>query len=219
VSFATILLGVLKGAGVTIGVTLLALCYAFPFAVMGGVLQYYLRGPGRAAVTVLIEFWRSSSVVILLFVFFYVLPVIRIDLSPLSVSALVLGLNIGAYGTQAVRGALQVLDDGQLEAGLALGMSRPKVLLLVELPQIVRPVLPNFINLLVQLMKATALVSLVTLSDMTFRAKEINQLSYQPVRVYTALLLSYFVICYPVALIGRLVERRQQHVSEAGHAL
>ena len=172
--FVGILGGIFKGLGVTGEVTLFGLAYAVPFAVAGGVMQYRFTGPARFAVTAVIEFWRSSSAVILLFMFFYILPYANINLSAMAVSALVLGLNIGAYGSQAVRGALQAIDRGQIEGGLALGLARTKVLWLIELPQILRPIVPVSINLFIQLVKATALVSLVTLSDMTFRAKEIN---------------------------------------------
>jgi len=219
VGFVGILARMFEGLGVTGEVTLYGLVYAVPFAMAGGVLQYRLEGPARFAVTAVIEFWRSSSAVILLFMFFYVLPYANINLSAMTVSALVLGLNIGAYGSQAVRGALQAVDRGQIEGGLALGLARNRVLWLIELPQILRPIVPVFINLFIQLVKATALVSLVTLSDMTFRAKEINQLSYQPVAVYSALLLAYLLLCYPIAVLGRRIEHRLNLTPELRHGL
>jgi len=115
--------------------------------------------------------------------------------------------------------ALQAVDRGQIEGGLALGLARNRVLWLIELPQILRPIVPVFINLFIQLVKATALVSLVTLSDMTFRAKEINQLSYQPVAVYSALLLAYLLLCYPIAVLGRRIEHRLNLTPELRHGL
>jgi polar amino acid transport system permease protein len=66
--------------------------------------------------------------------------------------------------------------------------------------------LPTFVNLAIQLIKGTSLVSLITLTDMTFRAKEISQRSYDPVGVYSGLLLSYLIICYPVTIFGRRVQ-------------
>ena len=201
-------LGILQGLGTTAVVTAYGLVFAIPFALVFGVAQYLTGGVARMLVTGVIEFWRSSAVIILLFVFYYALPVVGITLSATTVSAMVLGLNAGGYASQAVRAGLQALPSGQREAGAALGLSRPAILLLIELPQALITMSPTFVNTVIQLVKATALVSLVTLTDMTFRAKEIAQVEYNPVAIYTALLLAFFVVCYPIALAGRWLERR-----------
>jgi len=207
-SLFDIWLGILKGVGTTAAVTAYGLLFAVPFALVFGVGQYLTVGVARLLVTAIIEFWRSSAVIILLFVFYYALPVFGITLSAWTVSAMVLGLNAGGYASQAVRAGLQALPSGQKEAGAALGLSRSAILLLIELPQALVAMSPTFVNTVIQLVKATALVSLVTLSDMTFRAKEIAQVEYNPVAIYTALLLAFFVVCYPIALAGRWLEAR-----------
>lgn len=201
-------LGILEGLGTTAAVTAYGLVFAIPFALVFGVAQFLTRGVVRLLVTCIIEFWRSSAVIILLFVFYYALPVVGVRLSALTVSAMVIGLNAGGYASQSVRAGLQALSPGQKEAGAALGMSRPAILLLIELPQALVAMSPTFVNTLIQMVKATALVSLVTLTDMTFRAKEIAQVEYNPVAIYTALLLAFFVVCYPIALLGRWLEAR-----------
>ncbi|MBZ9822033.1 amino acid ABC transporter permease [Mesorhizobium sp. CA4] len=207
-SMFDIWLGILQGLRITAAVTAYGLVFAVPFALVFGVAQFLTTGLTRVMVTAVIEFWRSSAVVVLLFVFYYVLPVIGVTLSAMTVSALVLGLNSGGYASQAVRAGLQSLPAGQREAGMALGLSRPAILLLVELPQALVAMSPTFVNNLIQLVKATSLVSLVTLTDMTFRAKEISQTEYNPVAIYSALLLAFFVVCYPIALAGRWLEAR-----------
>lgn len=207
-SFFGIMEGIFQGFHVTLMVTLLGIAYAVPFALLAGTLQYFSTGWARWTVTIVIEFWRSSSVIVLLYAFYYSLPSFGINLSGLTVGSMVLGLNVGGYGSQSVRGALQALDKGQTEAGLALGLNRLKVLCLIELPQAVASMIPTFVNQAIQLVKGTALVSLLTLTDMTFRAKQISQLSYDPVRIYSALLLSYFIICYPITILGRRLEQR-----------
>ncbi|PRX19626.1 polar amino acid transport system permease protein [Paraburkholderia sp. BL6669N2] len=206
-TFPEVMLAIYKGFGVTATVTIFALLYAIPFALVGGVLQHFSTGFLRKTVTAVIELWRSSPVIVLLYAFYYSLPAFGIFLSGITVGALVLGMNSGAYSSQAVRAALQSLSRGQCEAGLALGLNRFDVLRLVELPQAIRAMIPTFINDLIQLMKGTALVSLITLSDMTFRAKEISQLSYNPLLIYSSLLLAYLIICYPVTIFGRYLER------------
>lgn len=203
-----ILAGILEGFQVTALVTLYGMMWAIPFALITGVLQHFTRGPTRFAVTCLIEFWRSSPVLILLFVLYYALPSFGIRLSSMTVGAMALGLNVGGYGSQAVRAALQALDRGQVEAGIALGLHRLTVLRMIELPQVMAAMMPTFVNQFIQLVKGTAIVSLITLTDMTFRAKQIADTQYNPVGVYTALMVAYLLVCYPATLLGRYLERR-----------
>ena len=159
--FPGILAGILQGFRVTALVTLYGMLWAVPFALCFGVLQYLTRGATRAAVTAVIEFWRSSPVLILLFMLYYTLPSFGISLSGMTVGAMALGLNIGGYGSQAVRAALQALDRGQVEAGLALGLRRFDILVSIELPQALVAMLPTFVNQFIQLVKGTAVVSLM----------------------------------------------------------
>ncbi|MGO1076486.1 amino acid ABC transporter permease [Inquilinus sp. CA228] len=219
-TFLDVLAGIFEGFRITAAVTALGMAFAVPFAFLCGVAQHYSRGLPRAAVTALIEFWRSTPVLILLYAFYYSLPAYGIRLSGLMVGGMVLGLNIGGYGSQAVRAALQSLARGQSEAGLALGLRRWQVLVLIELPQAIGAMMPTFVNQFIQLVKGTALVSLITLTDMTFRAHEISQTYYNPVKIYVALLTSYFLICYPATIAGRWLERRVAvGAGGAGHGI
>ena len=71
-------------------------------------------------------------------------------------------------------------------------------------------------NQLIQLIKGTALVSLITLTDMTYRAKELAQVEYNPVGIYSGLLIAYLIICYPVTVLGRSIEQRTSY-AESKH--
>jgi polar amino acid transport system permease protein len=206
VSFFAILSGIFEGFHITALVAGLGLLYAIPFALTFGIFQHFSKGATRQLVTAIIEFWRSSPVIVLLYAFYYSLPAFGVNLSAVAVGAMVLGLNIGGYGSQSVRAALQALDHGQSEAGVALGLERFDVLRYIELPQAITAMIPTFINQAIQLIKGTALVSLITLADMTFHAKQISQMAYNPVGVYSGLLLAYFMVCYPVTIIGRRIE-------------
>ncbi|WP_027528003.1 amino acid ABC transporter permease [Bradyrhizobium sp. Ec3.3] len=206
-SFLEIMHGIYQGFGVTAVVTILGVLYAIPFALLAGVLQHYSIGIYRLGITAVIEFWRSSPAIVLLYAFYYSLPAFGVYLSGIAVGAMVLGLNIGGYGSQSVRAALQALDRGQCQAGLALGLSRFDVLRFIELPQAIAAMIPTFINQAIQLIKGTSLVSLITLADMTFHAKLISERSYNPVGIYSGLLLAYLMICYPVTILGRHLER------------
>jgi polar amino acid transport system permease protein len=192
-SLFDILANILVGINVTIKVTLYGMLYAVPFAFVFGVAQHFTKGIIRLFVTSIIEFWRSSPVIILIYGFYFSLPGLGVQLSAMTVGAMVLGLNIGGYGSQAVRAALQALDPGQVEAGYALGFRRLRILYLIELPQ--------------------------ALAAMTFLAKALSQIHYGPAKIYTALLIVYFLICYPATIIGRMIERRVSRGREVAHDL
>ncbi|OZI32498.1 ABC transporter [Bordetella genomosp. 10] len=211
-AFSEILISIWGGFWATAGVIAIALLYGIPFALVFGTLQHEWAGWRRFIVTAFIEFWRSSPIVVLLFVFYYALPMAHVELSAMTVGSMVLGMNIGGYGSQAVRGGLQALDRGQSEAGISLGLSPLQNLVFIQLPQVLRSGIPTFINLFIQLVKGTALVSLLSLADMTYRAKEIAQVTFMPAPAYLALLVSYFAVCYPLTVLGRYLERRHGHV-------
>ena len=214
-----ILLRILDGAHVTVGIAAYALVFAVPFAFVLGTAQYLATGKVRLIVTGLIEFWRNNAVIILLYVFYYLLPFAGLKWSAPTVGAFVIGCSAGAYGSQIVRGALQSIPRGQLEAGSALGLRRWHVLALLEYPQAIRPMLPSFVNELIRLLQSTALVSLLTLADMTFRAKEVAQVTHQPVLIYTALLVSYFLVSYPLAILRRRLEKRVAAATGESHGI
>lgn len=205
--FLEIFLGILGGLDVTLTVTAFGLLFAIPFALVAGVTQQFLTGWRRAPVTVIIEFWRSTPILVLMFMFYYTLPVAGVYLSATTVAAMTLGLHIGAYGSQSVRAALQALDRGQVEAGLAIGLTRWQVLQTIEMPQMVVAMLPTFVNQFIQLVKGTALVALITMTDMTAGAKELSQLVFDPPAIYGALMLAYFLLLYPATVLGRQLER------------
>jgi polar amino acid transport system permease protein len=184
-----------------------------------GLGQYLASGFWRWIISAVIEFWRSSPVIVLLFVFYYSLPAFGITLPALLVASMVLGLNAGGYASQTVRAAFQGLPRGQVEAGRALGLKRLPILILVEFPQALPVMMPSFINQFIQLLKGTSLVSLIMLTDMTFRAKEIAQLTYDPANVYSGLLLSYLIVCYPITRLGRWVEKRVVGSRGTSHAV
>lgn len=218
-SFPDILFGIFEGFNITALVTFFGLLYAIPSAILLGVSQHFATGWRRFLVTSFIEFWRSSPAIVLLYIFYYTLPAFGIKMTAITVGSMVLGLNIGGYGSQSVRAALQALPVGQSEAGSALGLSRFDVLRLIELPQAITVMIPTFINQAIQLLKGTALVSLITLTDMTYRAKEISQLNYDPVGVYSGLLLAYLIVCYPVTIFGQRIEKHFEKSKEGVHEL
>src|SRR5699024_4715319 len=116
-------------------------------------------------------------------------------------------LNIGAYGAEVVRGAIQAVAPGQYEAARSLNFTRRYALWHIILPQALVEMMPPMQNLVVQNLKDTALVSLVTLADLTFRAQNLRNLTLESVPIYTLTLIIYFVLALIFIAGMRWLER------------
>jgi len=199
----------LDGAQVTLQVTALAVVWGTLVAVAFGVASLSSVAPLRWAVRVYVEVFRGVSAIILIFWVYYALPLIGVDLTALQAGVLALGLNLSAYGTEIVRGAVQAVPRGQSEAAIAINLSGRDRLWSVVLPQAVITMLPPYGSLLIEVMKASALVSLISLSDIVREAQNMRQLrAADSVDIFTAVLVLYFAISLGITGIVRLLERR-----------
>jgi polar amino acid transport system permease protein len=199
----------LGGAAVTLQVTILSAAVALAVAFAAGLARLSSWRAVRLVAGVYVEIFRGTSTIVQLYYFFYVLPLLGIFMAPLQTAVLVLGLNTGAYGSEVVRAAIRNVPKTQIEATVALNMPRWLAMRKVIIPQAVQTMLPPFGNLLIEMMKATALTSLITISDLAFEGRQYARNTGQVATVYVAVLLIYFAIAFPLA---RLVRRVERHV-------
>lgn len=162
----------------------------------------------RAAATVYVELFRGTSELVQLFWLFYVLPYFGILLEPFTVGVIVLGLNLGAYGSEVVRGAILSVPKGQYEATTALSLSKWGAMFRVILPQAIPLTIPPWGNLVIQLLKSTSLVSLITIHELTFRANQLNNETFDTTTIFGLALLIYLILALILTFGIRLIERR-----------
>jgi ABC-type amino acid transport system permease subunit len=117
-------------------------------------------------------------------------------------------LNSSAYVAEIVRSGIGAVNAGQIEAARSLGMSHVLALRLVILPQAVRNILPAMMNEFVAIIKETSIVSLVGISELMFRAKDVVSISYRTLEPYVIAALLYFIMVYPLSRLVRYLERR-----------
>ncbi|MFJ6518612.1 ectoine/hydroxyectoine ABC transporter permease subunit EhuC [Streptomyces filamentosus] len=160
------------------------------------------------AVRVTVEFLRGTSLYVQLFWLFFALPMLGFRLEPMACGVLALGLNYGAYGAEVVRGAVAAVPAAQTEAAVALGMGPGLRLRRIVLPQAYVLMLPPFKNLLVQLLKSTPLLSLVTVADLTFRIDQLRSATGGTAAAYLLLLLVYFGVAVLLGAAMNALERR-----------
>jgi polar amino acid transport system permease protein len=207
----------LRGLGITVQLTLAGALLAFVVAIIAGVARASENFLIRTITGVYVEVFRGTSVLVQLFWAYFVLPrlPLNITISAFEAGVLALGLNVGAYGAEVVRGAIKAVPKGQVEAAIALNMSPSLRMRRVILPQAFIRMLPPFGNLLIELLKATSLVSLITLSDVTFQSLTLRQSVGRTDEVILLLLVIYFVIAYPLTLAVRWLEDRIQWAKSA----
>jgi polar amino acid transport system permease protein len=155
------------------------------------------------------EIFRGTSALVLMFwLFFVVPPLMGWQLVPMWAAALALGLSYGAYGAEIVRGALNSVAVAQREAGIALSFTPWQRLRLILLPQAVPEMIPSFCNLLIELLKGTALVSLLGVGDVSFAAYLVRLATQESAQIYTISLVIYFVLAFALTRSMKALERR-----------
>lgn len=163
----------------------------------------------RWLVTIWVEFWRGTSVLVQMFVLFYVFPpLFGLNLSAVTCAVVALGLNEGAYASEIVRGTIATRAKGQNEAGIALGMSKYLRMRRVLIPQSIPAMLPPFGNVAVDTLKNTSLASLILVNELTFQAQQVWTPTGKTIEVFSALLVAYFILAVIVAAIFWVLERR-----------
>jgi polar amino acid transport system permease protein len=200
----TLLEGALVTLKVTAGAALLGLVCAFASGLAGMSGNRLVRGVAR----VYVEIFRGTSALVQLFWLFFVLPQWGFRVDAMTAGILALGLNIGSYGAEVVRGSIKAVPRAQYEATIALNMSPYQRMRRVVLPQAVVSMLPPFGNLLIELLKATSLVSLITLSDLTFKAQILRASTGRTATIFLLVLVMYFVMAYAITLGMKVLERR-----------
>ena len=196
----------LVGAVTTVQITVMASALALCLALAAGLGRLSRSAPVRALCVSYIEFFRGTALLVQLFWLFFVLPQFGILLEPLTVAVVGIGLNYGAYGAEVVRGAVLGVPRTQVEAATALNLSPVRTMWRIVLPQAAVIMVPPWGNLLIQLLKATSLVSLITITEITFRAYQLNQLTVRTIEIFGAVLIIYFILSQVITLGTRTLE-------------
>ena len=203
----------MKGTLVTVEIAVSGILLAIVMAGLATVLRSSAWRVLRWTANVYVEVFRGTSLLVQLFWFFFVLPLppFNLELTPFTVAIVGLGLHYGAYGSEILRGALRSVPGGQYEAALALNMPASTRMRRIVLPQAMINALPPATNLMIELLKGTSLVSLITLSDLTFRARQLDEATFKTAEIFALTLVIYFVMAQIVVTITRHFERRVSH--------
>ncbi|MFI6205249.1 ectoine/hydroxyectoine ABC transporter permease subunit EhuC [Streptomyces sp. NPDC051041] len=200
---------VLGGVWVTLQLLFLSALLAAAVSFAAGIARTHRRWTVRFLAGLYTEVFRGTSALVMIFWVFFVLPVaFGWQLVPMWAGTLALGLTYGAYGAEIVRGALAAVDPAQQEGGIALGFTPWQRMRLILLPQAVPEMIPPFANLLVELLKGTALVSVMGMGDLAFSGNLVRLALQESAEIYAYVLLIYFVIAFLLTRGMRGLEKR-----------
>ncbi|GGW78314.1 ectoine/hydroxyectoine ABC transporter permease subunit EhuC [Streptomyces lomondensis] len=200
---------VLKGVWVTIQLLVCSSLLAAAVSFVVGVARTHRLWIVRFLAGLYTEVFRGTSALVMIFWVFFVLPpAFGWQLVPLWAGTLALGLTYGAYGSEIVRGALNAVDPAQKEGGIALSFTPWQRMKLILLPQAVPEMIPPFSNLLIELLKGTALVSIMGMGDLAFSGNLVRLALQESAEIYTYILIVYFVIAFLLTRVMRGLEKK-----------
>ena len=203
--FTTLLNGVVLTVEATVGGIVLSTVAAF----IAGLANLSRSRTVRVITRIYVEGWRGTSELVQLFWIYFALPLlIHFQLVPLAAGIIVLGLNFGAYGAEVVRGAVQSVPREQYEGTIALSLPPSVRMRHVILPQALVEMVPPFSNLYVQLVQASALISLINVQDITYKGKVVLEPVYttQVLPIFLLMLLLYLILSVIIVVFMTGVE-------------
>ncbi|WP_019414872.1 amino acid ABC transporter permease [Paenisporosarcina sp. TG20] len=198
-SIMTILL-----AGISV---VIALFIGFFTAIIRIVKIRILNGLANAYVSII----RGTPLLVQIFVIYYGLPQIGIALDPISSGILALSLNAGAYLSESFRASILAVDNGQMEASVAMGMTYSQSLIRIILPQSMRIAIPTLANSFIVLIKDTSLVSVITVTELLQMSSLIIAKTFEPLTIYLMAAAIYWVI---ISFFSNLLDRLEIRTSK-----
>lgn len=163
-----------------------------------------LRWPARAY----ISFMRGIPMLALLFIIYFGLPMIGIELSGISSALIGFSINSAAYIAEVQRATLQSVSKGQWDAGHALGLSYWQVMFGIIVPQATRVAIPPLLNIFLDLIKASSLAAVITVPELLYNAQIVAGRTYDTITMYLLVALIYWGICIIITMITEQVEKR-----------
>ena len=183
----------IDGTLITAAQFFLAAFLAIAIALVAGLMKLSDNWLLKAPAVVYIEIFRGTSLLVQLYWIFFVLPLLGISFEKFTAGFVAVGMNLGAYGAELARGGIQSVPRGQWEAAYSLSMPPARRTWRIILPQALLNMLPPWGNLLIELLKGTALVALISVTDLMFEARQINGSTYLSAQTFGTALIIYYV--------------------------
>lgn len=197
-----------KGAVYTLYFSAICLFLGLIIGILSGILSVIPNKLIQAIIFVYVYIIRGIPLLVLLFLTYYCLPVFGIELNPGIAAAASISIYVGAFISEIIRGAIISLPMGQTDAAKSLGMRYWLYMRKVIIPQAMRYAIPPIINIALMCIKFTALVSIISVWELTFAGKEMSEVTLKPFHIYAQVAFIYFVFCFSLSRLGLFLEKR-----------
>jgi polar amino acid transport system permease protein len=192
----------------TLSISLISLVFAFFLGILVCAMGFSRSTVLRGLATAHVHFFRGVPLLVQLLLLYYLLPSLGINLSSLAAAIIAVSLCSSAYVAEILRGGFLGIPPGQLEAARMVGLGGLDTLVRIQVPQALRFTLPALVNEMILVIKASSLVSVVGVAELTRTAQNIAASTYKPMEIYFQVGVVYFLINILLARLGALGERR-----------
>ncbi len=196
------------GIRVTVPLTIFSFAIALAVALIVALIQYANVKVLRQICRFYIWIVRGTPLLVQLYIVFFGLPGVGIKLDAFVAAMLVIGFNEGAYMAETIRGAMESVSRGQMEAGYCVGMNFPKIMWHVVLPQTFRTAFPALGNSMISMLKETSMAATISVMEMFRQAQVINGRVYESLGLYVEVALIYLAFCTILTWLQRRGEKR-----------
>ena len=197
------------GAGLTVLLTVLTMLAAVPTGIVLALMRLSRSRILSTASLWFVEFFRNLPLILVVYWAFYVMPVfLHIEFSAFTTGLIALCLNVSAYNAETFRAGINSIRKGQMEAAIAVGMSRWQAMKKIIIPQAWRRVLPVLASTWVSLFKDTSLVSVIAVGELAHVALQIRSSSFRVLEMLTAMAVIYWLMGYPQAKLVDWIHKR-----------
>ena len=192
----------------TVQISLAAIAVGSLIGTFIGLGLTYGAWPVRLLCRLYTDFVRGTPVLVLILATFYILAVLGMQLTAMQAGILALAVFCGAHVAEMLRGALQAIPRGQVEAARSIGLTFRQIFLYVLAPQALRQVIPTWINTAAELVKASTLLSIIGVSELLLVTQEVISRNYLSLEFYGFAGLLYFFVNFAIERLGKAVDRR-----------
>lgn len=199
-----------KGAVTTLGLSLVAIVCGF---VLGAALLGLSLHPGllrwrQRVVALYVSFFRGTPLLVQLLMLFYLPSALGVDLPPPLAAMMALGLNSAAFQCEILRAGLAAIPHGQIEAARVFGLTPRQTFSQIQLPQIAVAVWPALVSEAIDVLKGSAIISVIAVTDLARTGRQIVAGNFRPLEVYLAVALSYLLLALLIVAAGWAVKRK-----------
>lgn len=199
----------LMGLGVTLQLAIIGILFASMIGILCAIINVSKNKYLKVITSLYINIIRGTPFLVQAYIIYFGLPnALGIRMSETTAGIIAISLNAGAYMAEIIRGGIESVDKGQMEAARSLGLPSGKAMRKVILPQAIRTMTPSLINQFIITLKDTSILSIIGIRELTMAGKQIIARNYESMAMWTLVAFYYFIVIYVITRISRYIERK-----------